>query len=252
MTKIVLPNHTNSGGSAYGGWLLKQLDIAAFNAAQRHHRGVAPPVTVSIDDVQFLNQIRAGEVLTTEARITRSFGSSLEIEVEMFGDDPSQPGWEAWPVLRSHATFVTMGEDGRSAMATAFEPTTEAERAAFDAAGERRATRLKRRDRVSAAGGAPPLVLGAGAGSAGGEARWHCGGRRSSPPGYGATYVEMTESIFSRHTNARGTAFGGQLLAWGGPVRSLIVALDYLLLMSRFFFKHDGGGHSRTTMHTNA
>ena len=222
MTSMILPNHTNSSGSAFGGWLLKQLDLAAFNAAQRHHRGASPPVTVSIDDVQFLNQLRTGHVLTCEACVTRTFGSSLEVEVVMFGEDPAE-SFSSWPVLRSHATFVAMGPDGRAAKVGAFVPTTTAEHASFEAAGERRASRLERRSLASA----PPLVLGRGDDHRRGSGSGSQGSGSQcshSSPRFMESYVEKTESVFSKDTNARGTAFGGQLLAWGGMACSISAA----------------------------
>ena len=219
MTTMIQPNHTNSHGSAFGGWLLKQLDLCAFNAAQRHHRGVSPPVTVSIDDVQFLNHLRTGHVLTSEARVTRTFGSSLEVEVFMFGEDPAESFSSSFPVLRSHATFVAMGSDGRAAKVSPFVPTTAAENASYEAAGERRASRLERRSLASD----PPLVLGSAAETGGGGQREGCLSSAGKAPrfSFAESYVEKTESIFSKDTNARGTAFGGQLLAWGGMACSI-------------------------------
>ena len=226
MTLMVRPNHTNTSGAALGGWLLKQLDICAFNAAQRHHRGAAPPVTVSIDSVNFEGAVHAGQVLTVDAAVTRTFGKSLEVEVTMRGEDPAQPAWGTWPVLRSYATFVAMGSDGRAAKVAEFSPNTEREHASFLAAGARRAGRL---ERLGEAAVVPPKAEemesdtdtdnehdarpGNDHGDDNGEDSTADSWASSCGPAYrsASARVEMTESVFSRHTNARGTAFGGQL-----------------------------------------
>ena len=243
MTKMVHPNVTNTSGMALGGWLLKQLDLAAFNAAQRHHRGptTSPPVTVSIDAVTFLGKVHAGQVLTVDASVTRTFGKSLEVEVTMRGEDPAQPEWGSWPVLRSYATFVAMGLDGKATTVKELPaPRTQRKRAAFLAAGERREGRLERMklaDGVDSVTAALPWVTWPAEEEEEDEDEdedeedeedeekqdWDEG---RDGGGAAATYVEMTESVFSRHTNARGTAFGGQLLAWGG-VACTISAMRY-------------------------
>src|SRR6187399_2563478 len=70
MNEIVLPNDTNVFGNLMGGRLMYWMDIAAAIAAQKHCN--APVVTASVDNVSFANPTKLGNLLTIEAKLTRS------------------------------------------------------------------------------------------------------------------------------------------------------------------------------------
>ena len=58
MTEIVLPQHTNSLGTIFGGVILSWTDIAAAIAAQKHCQKMV--VTASFDAMNFLAPIHLG------------------------------------------------------------------------------------------------------------------------------------------------------------------------------------------------
>ncbi len=83
MSELVLPGETNTLGNLMGGKLMYWMDIAAGIAAQKHCNTVA--VTASVDNISFSNPIKLGDLLTIESKVTRSFNSSMEVHLQVWG-----------------------------------------------------------------------------------------------------------------------------------------------------------------------
>lgn len=81
-TKVVLPNDTNTLGNLFGGELLAWMDVIASVSAQRHCRRVV--VTASVNHVSFKKPIKEASIVTLEAKVSRSFYSSMEIIIDVF------------------------------------------------------------------------------------------------------------------------------------------------------------------------
>src|SRR5882672_2401101 len=77
MNELVLPNDTNTLNNLMGGRLLHWMDIAAAIAAQKHCNRIV--VTASVDNVSFKHSIKLGDVITIEAKVSRSFNTSVEV-----------------------------------------------------------------------------------------------------------------------------------------------------------------------------
>ena len=78
-TELVLPNDTNTLGNLMGGKLLHWMDVISAISAQRAtHRTV---VTVAVDFVEFKESIPLGSIVILEAKVTRTFTSSLEVRI---------------------------------------------------------------------------------------------------------------------------------------------------------------------------
>lgn len=141
MTELVLPQHSNVLGTAFGGTVLAWMDVAAAIAAQRHCGRVA--VTAAMDDVTFLGPIRLGDVVVISARVNAAFGSSLEVEVEVQREDPLS-GSRALCV-DAFMTFVAVDEDRNpTRVPPLLSENADDERRAREA-GSRRKRRLARR-----------------------------------------------------------------------------------------------------------
>lgn len=84
-TEMVLPNDTNTLGNLFGGKLMLWMDIVSAIAAQRHSRRVV--VTASVNNVSFNKPIKLGDIVTLEAKVSRSFNSSMEIYVDVSVED---------------------------------------------------------------------------------------------------------------------------------------------------------------------
>src|ERR1700751_5389848 len=87
MNELVLPNDTNTLGNLMGGRLMHWMDIAAAISSQKHCN--CPVVTASVDNVSFAKPIKLGNLLTIESRLTRSFHTSMEVYLRVWGEDLS-------------------------------------------------------------------------------------------------------------------------------------------------------------------
>jgi acyl-CoA hydrolase len=143
MTEIVLPQHANALGTAFGGIVLSWIDICGAVAAQRHCGRVA--VTAAIDDMQFLAPIRVGEVVRLTGRVNAAFRTSVEVEVQVEREDIAT--MERTLCADALLTFVNRDESGRPVPAPALLPETDEERARVAEATERRAQRLAKKRR---------------------------------------------------------------------------------------------------------
>ena len=81
MTELVLPQHTNAVGTAFGGVIMSWIDICASIAAKRHCGRVS--VTARIEAIEFRAPIKVGDVVRLTARLNAAFGTSMEIGVRV-------------------------------------------------------------------------------------------------------------------------------------------------------------------------
>jgi acyl-CoA hydrolase len=138
MTELVLPNDTNTLGNLMGGRLMHYMDIAAAIAAQKLCN--CPVVTASVDNISFNNPIKLGNVFTIESKITRSFNTSMEVYLRVWGEDLSIQ----YKYLSNHAymTFVALDPNGRPRKVPEVVPETEEEIKMYEGALRRRQLRL--------------------------------------------------------------------------------------------------------------
>lgn len=81
VSELMMPHQVNNLGHVFGGELLSMVDRAAAVAAMRH--AGRPSVTVSIDRVDFVEPIFAGELVTCTARINFVGRTSMEVGVSV-------------------------------------------------------------------------------------------------------------------------------------------------------------------------
>lgn len=144
MTEQVLPNDTNPHGTIFGGRVMALIDIAASVCAMRHARRAV--VTASIDEVVFENPVRLGQVITLEAQVNEAFGTSMEIGVQVFSENPITG--ERRRTSTAFTTFVALDDLDRPTKVPPLLAETEEEKARQAAARERKAERLKRRKKA--------------------------------------------------------------------------------------------------------
>ncbi|MBE2246822.1 MAG: acyl-CoA thioesterase [Candidatus Competibacteraceae bacterium] len=133
-TKVVLPNDTNTLGNLFGGQLLAWMDEIASVSAHRHSQRIC--VTASINHVAFKNPIRMAEIVTLEAKVTRSFSSSMEVYIDVFVED-----YHAGTRTKCNEaifTFVAVDQRGNPIQVPLIMPETEEERQRYDGALRRR------------------------------------------------------------------------------------------------------------------
>lgn len=140
-TELVLPNDTNQLGNLLGGRLMHWIDITAAIAAQKHAGRVC--VTASVDELNFHQPIRLGDVVILQASVNRAFHTSMEIGVLV-----TAHGLQGSPVRRAnnaYLTFVAVDEQGHPVAVPPITPESDDERRRFDDALGRREHRLQRR-----------------------------------------------------------------------------------------------------------
>jgi acyl-CoA hydrolase len=146
MTEYVLPTHANALGTVFGGQILAWIDLCAAICAQRHGGRLA--VTAEFDDVMFQAPIAVGQVVLLRAQVTAAFRTSVEILVDVQGED-AQSG-RRWPCARAFVTFVAVEDVGgqrKPALVPPLLTETDEERRLCAEANERRTQRLARRTR---------------------------------------------------------------------------------------------------------
>ena len=137
-TELVLPNHTNTLGNLMGGNLMKWMDVAAAIAAMRHCN--CPVVTASVDNISFNNPIKLGNILTIESRVTRSFHTSMEVYLKVYGEDLMAQ--YRYLTNEAYLTFVALDPNGRPRPVPELVPETAEEISMHEAALRRRQVRL--------------------------------------------------------------------------------------------------------------
>jgi len=138
MSELVLPNDTNTLGNLMGGRLMHWMDIAAAISSQKHCN--CPVVTVSVDNVSFTQPVKLGNLLTIESKLTRSFNTSMEVYLRVWGEDLSAQ----YKYLSNEAymTFVALDPHGKPRKVPELIPDTDGEKKMFDGALRRRQLRL--------------------------------------------------------------------------------------------------------------
>jgi acyl-CoA hydrolase len=144
MTELVLPTHANSLGGVFGGQVMAWIDLAAAICAQRHTGRIV--ITAGIDDLSFERPIKVGQVAQITARVTATFRTSVEVEVQVDGEDARTR--ERWPCVSAFVTFVAVDDDLRPTEVPQLALLTDEDRRLAEGGAERRAARLARAGRA--------------------------------------------------------------------------------------------------------
>jgi acyl-CoA hydrolase len=138
MTELVLPNDTNTFGNLMGGRLMYWMDIAAALAAMKHC--AAPVVTASVDNISFESPIKLGNVVHIEAKVSRSFNSSMEVHLSVWGEDAIHQ--YKYKSNEAYYTFVSLDPNNKPRLVPRLIPETAGEKKLFEGALRRRQLRL--------------------------------------------------------------------------------------------------------------
>ncbi len=133
-TYIVLPNDTNDLDNLFGGKLLAWMDVIASISAYRLCGRVV--VTASVNNVSFKQAIPLSSIVTLEAKVSRSFTSSMEIFIDVFVEDKSTG--KSVKCNEAIYTFVAVDQNGNPIEVPQVIPQTEEEKKRYDAALRRK------------------------------------------------------------------------------------------------------------------
>src|SRR5260370_39525047 len=107
MVQVVLPNDANPLGFILGGTVMHLIDIAGAIACHRHTR--TRVVTAAVDGLQFLHSIKVGDLIILKARVTCTFTTSLEVQVDVYSEEALTG--RRLPTSRAYLTFVATSEN---------------------------------------------------------------------------------------------------------------------------------------------
>ena len=141
MVQVVLPNDANPLGFILGGTVMHLIDIAGAIACHRHTR--TRLVTAAVDDLQFLHPIRVGDLIICRSRVTCTFRTSLEVQVDVYSEETLTG--QRRLTSRAFLTFVAIAEDGSKIEVPPLLVESDEERTIGEQARARRAERLRRK-----------------------------------------------------------------------------------------------------------
>jgi acyl-CoA hydrolase len=107
--QVVLPNDSNPLGYILGGTVMHMIDITGAIACHRHTNSLA--LTAGVDSLDFLHPIKMGDIIILKSRVTATFRTSLEVEVEVFSEGITSG--ERKLTSRAYLTFVSLDEHGQ-------------------------------------------------------------------------------------------------------------------------------------------
>jgi len=142
MTQLVLPTHTNSLDTVFGGTVMSWIDIAAAIAAQRHSNKAV--VTASMDQLNFIAPIKKGWVVNLKASVNFVSRTSMEIGVKVEAENPQTS--ELFHTASAYMTFVALDGNGKPTVVPELELITDEEKRRYSAAKKRREHRLANRN----------------------------------------------------------------------------------------------------------
>ena len=141
MTQLVLPSHTNSLDTVFGGTIMSWIDIAAAIAAQRHSNKTV--VTASIDQLNFIAPVKRGWVVNLKASVNYTSKTSMEVGVRVDAENPMTS--EQFHTASAYLTFVALDSNGKPTVIPTLQLENENEKRRFSAAEKRRRDRLANR-----------------------------------------------------------------------------------------------------------
>ncbi len=141
--QVVLPNDSNPLGFMLGGTVMHLIDITGAIACHRHTNTLA--LTAGVDGLEFLHPIKVGDMIVLKSRVTCTFKTSLEVQVEVFSEE-IETGVRRL-TSRAFLTFVSIDRDGKPQEVAPLVMDTPDDEARCREAHARRADRLARKQR---------------------------------------------------------------------------------------------------------
>lgn len=142
ISQLMQPEHANLRGDVHGGWIMKLVDEAGALAAMRHAQ--CRVVTVAIDQMQFLEPIRIGDLIVLEAEVTYVGRTSMESRVSVSAENPLTG--ERTHTNIAYVVYVALNDDGKPQPVPGLIAETDAERSRMAAGKSRQTRRLSLRD----------------------------------------------------------------------------------------------------------
>ncbi len=141
LAQVMLPADANAQGDVHGGTLMKLADTAGAIAAVRHARRRV--VTAIADSMTFEYPVKVGDLVLLDAEVSWVGRTSIEVQVSIAAERVVTG--ERRRTSLAYFVYVALGDDGSPHPIPPLELRTDADRARFAQAEERRRFRLAQR-----------------------------------------------------------------------------------------------------------
>jgi acyl-CoA hydrolase len=144
LSRIMEMTDANLLGNVHGGEIMKMVDNAAGLSAMKHCGG--PVVTAAMDEMQFIEPVYVGDVVTVKAMVNDTGRTSLEVGVRVEAESV---------VTRRHVhtssaylVYVALDRDGKPRPVPPIVPENEEQARRQREAKLRRENRLARKESI--------------------------------------------------------------------------------------------------------
>ena len=143
LTQLMEVTDANVAGNVHGGVVMRLADTAAALAAIRHAEGLC--VTVSVDEISFLEPVHVGDVVTLQSLGQRRRDHLPRVRGPGRGREPDRRAARVHAAT-AYFVFVALDDDGRPRPVPPIAVETEIERRRQHAAKLRRAARMQHKE----------------------------------------------------------------------------------------------------------
>lgn len=112
LTELMIPSYANFGGKIHGGILLSLIDKVAYACASRHAGAYC--VTVSVDEVEFLQAVEVGDLVSLHASVNYVGRTSIVIGIRVVAENV-RTGVQKH-TNTSYVTMVAKGDDDKPSL----------------------------------------------------------------------------------------------------------------------------------------
>lgn len=109
ITELMIPSYANFGGKIHGGILLSLIDKVAYACASKHAANYC--VTVSVDNVDFLEPVEVGDLVHLEASVVYVGNSSLVVGINVIAENVKESTLKK--TNNSYVTMVAKNDDDK-------------------------------------------------------------------------------------------------------------------------------------------
>jgi uncharacterized protein (TIGR00369 family) len=141
IAQLMQPEHANNLGNVHGGWIMKLVDEAGALACMRHCRKKV--VTVFIDQMEFHQPIRIGDLVTLTAEVTYTGRTSIEAEIKVTAEDPTTG--DQVHTNTAYVVYVALDNDRKPTQVPPIEAITTEQILKLEEGRKRQTERLARR-----------------------------------------------------------------------------------------------------------
>lgn len=141
MIQFVFPEHTNNLGTLHGGRLMDWIMLIASITSSKFAKGIT--FLGAADSIDFINPVRAGEIVVLDCLVEHVGGSSIELGVKVHSENPHTG--EKKFTTSSHLAFVAVDNEGKpKQILDKISPIDEEEEELYLEARKRKNARMER------------------------------------------------------------------------------------------------------------